>query len=295
MPNNKNKYVAFVDILGFKEIVFKKTQQQASSVITNFSSLVYHAWQDLGYHNNKKINGFIVSDCVIIYTNSDTSEELDSMLKLLKAIFPKAIYQNGFMLRASITKGEFDDLPTNTFENLGKRLIVGRAYVDATILESKYKGSQIVFGQAVRDDIREIDNASYSIVDFSPQKSNIQNETESFFSLRWASIDDFLKNENLQSFVKLANESKWLVHYYDTIHLFLRDISNEAYKREILHKIWNCITDLDESNKRHQDTFIINAFSEHISHPFKQMMAKYLRECVHSSAAALGRSNENAN
>lgn len=277
--NTTCKYVAFVDILGFKEIVKRSSQADASRVVTDFSSMVYQSWRSLGYQNSNKINGFIVSDCVIVYTNSDKPSELHSLLQLLLVIFPKAIYENGIMLRASITKGAFEDLPTNTFENLGKRLIVGQAYVEATILESKYKGSQIVFGQSVRDDIREIDGASYLVSEITSTAQN-ENETDQYYSLHWTNLEEFTREDNLRSFIKLANDSKWLSHYYTTIYLFIRDIHNEQHKREVLNQIWICITDLDTANMSCRDTFIMNAFAEELSRPFRQMMAKYFRECV---------------
>ena len=53
------KYVAFLDILGFKERLKKATHADAQTYIQQFSSIIYKNFQRLG---NNRINGYVFSD-----------------------------------------------------------------------------------------------------------------------------------------------------------------------------------------------------------------------------------------
>lgn len=273
------KFVAFVDILGFKEMV-KASKDGASDTIKDFSKIIYDNWEIRGYEKEEEINGFIVSDCAIIHTKDDSAEQLDILFKLISDIFQDAIFKKGFLLRCAITKGPFDELPSHGFENLSKKLIVGKAYVDATVLESRFKGANIVFGQDVYDVIPEIANSDYTV-----HKLSKESDIDGFYSLQWANIMTFMRHENLSTFIDLANKSKWLPHYYETIHLFLKGISNSGQKEDVWNEIFEQILKKEKekaSNYRDIDTFIINAFSQEIGWNFKRMMAKFLRDRVKS-------------
>lgn len=285
---NAIKYVSFVDMLGFKDLVQRSTQEQACKTVEDFSSLFYSTWQELNYQEDNKICGFIVSDCAIIYTSSDSPEELDLILRLLLRIFPESIYKNGIMLRASITKGNFEAIPSTDIKNLGKRLIVGKAYVDAYMLESQFKGSQIIFGEDVVRDIEEINDSDYTIKNISREDS----ANEKYFSLQWASVDEFVKDENIKCFIDLAVKSNWNSHYYSTIHLFVKDISNQKKKKDIFDKIWSIIASCDSLSKSNTDNFITKAFVPEVDFHFKRMIAKYLRDSVDKSLGIIRNKSE---
>ena len=61
------KYVAFLDILGFKNKLAKLKQGEAEKYISDFSRTIYDIWEK---QNFNLINGYIVSDSVIIYTEN---------------------------------------------------------------------------------------------------------------------------------------------------------------------------------------------------------------------------------
>ncbi len=275
MPNEK--FVAFVDILGFKQIALK-SNTAAQETITKFSSIIYQTWKSQRLNVNYDINGFIVSDCAIIHTIDSSPESLSKLFHLLETVFATSVFKNGLMLRCAITKGPYDELPSHGFESLTKRLIVGTAYVNATILEEKFKGANIVFGEDVYSIIPEIVNTNYTV-----HKISKDSEEEKFYSFQWANVEDFIQEDNLSAFIDLANQSKWLPHYYETIHLFLKSISNARQKEAIWNQIFECLLKKEQikpTNFNNIDTFIINAFSENIDYNYKKMIARYLRDRI---------------
>ena len=76
-----NKYVAFLDILGFKNKLGNITQHEAKQYITQFSSVIYRVFQGV---NN--INGYIVSDSVILYTDNTEGVSLIELMKVVEKI-----------------------------------------------------------------------------------------------------------------------------------------------------------------------------------------------------------------
>ena len=60
-----SKYVAFLDILGFKEKLKKLKQKDAKSFIGRFSTTAFEQWENM---SPTLVEGYIVSDSFILYT-----------------------------------------------------------------------------------------------------------------------------------------------------------------------------------------------------------------------------------
>lgn len=82
------KYVAFLDILGFKNTLKTLGQERSIEYIENYSRIVYQVFSR--YNRNeerqnteKKINGFVVSDSVVLYTNDAMKESLSDLLNII--------------------------------------------------------------------------------------------------------------------------------------------------------------------------------------------------------------------
>ena len=58
-----SKYVAFLDILGFKEKLKKLKQQDAKSFIGRFSTTAFEQWENM---SPTLVEGYIVSDSFIL-------------------------------------------------------------------------------------------------------------------------------------------------------------------------------------------------------------------------------------
>lgn len=80
------KYVAFLDILGFKSKLKQLGQSAAKQYISAFSSTAFQEWQRF---QPKLVEGYIVSDSFIIYSKDTTKAALNEMLTIIDRICKK--------------------------------------------------------------------------------------------------------------------------------------------------------------------------------------------------------------
>jgi len=256
-----NKIVAFIDILGFTVKVTSSSHEDAVKLIKSFNSEIYRLWEEK-YQGDNSIFGLTFSDSLIVYANNHTDESLHKLLSFLKEMYQLAVVTCNILLRGGISIGEFDNIQVSGFSNLEKCLVIGKAYIEAYKLESEtVKGSKLVF---YRDVYEIIENLS----GFNSKKCMKMNDGQQLYELIWADMN-FL-NENIKTFVHLANQSKWLDHYYFTLETFLA-----GETRESEHNVFSNILQQLESNEI--DTFIENFMRIDGAEQLKQSFLAFLR------------------
>jgi hypothetical protein len=273
----KNRYVAFVDILGFKAML-ESDPGSAKVSLGNFIDLMYEIWRK---HNcvQSKLHCLIVSDCAVIHTEDEDVNSLEALLNLLVDIFKTAIFERGlFLLRAAICKGSFEELAVDNTdgrtENFESHLFLGQAYVDAFALEGAFKGAQIAFSGDVRKSICRIKN----------WKTKVYNKNKNHYCLKWQEIGAVLNKASCKQFVKLANKSGWLDHYYATLDMIFENTDEFNMIEEALYKIWRQIGECGGSNADNsKNSFIMNAFSYNDSLNYTETIAEFLRERLDKS------------
>ena len=188
------KYVAFLDILGFKNTLKTLGQERSIEYIESYSRIVYQVfsrynrddeWQNV----EKKINGFVVSDSVVLYTNDTMKESLSDLLDIIVDLCREEFCRNSILIRGAIAKGEFNKIPAVELKNLQKQLIVGDAYVKAYGMEDSFKS----IGVRLSDEVyQDVENAliNYDIVEESV-------ENEKYYVLRYMNIDYLLNTEGV--------------------------------------------------------------------------------------------------
>ena len=149
------KYVAFLDILGFKNKMKKMSQTEAENFIRDFSQLLYDEWIKEDLDHDDLINGFIVSDSIIVHTKDTSSEALRRLLNYIINVCRLCFSHKGILLRCAISKGDYSHLRATGFNNLQKGLIVGAAYIEAYTLESASKTSAIITLRVVLDEFED--------------------------------------------------------------------------------------------------------------------------------------------
>lgn len=134
--NYEQSYVAFLDVLGFKELVYSKKDEDKKKLERYFHNI------DIAINYLKKIRekehldiGYIViSDSIIITVkqHSLVNKNIEILQHLCIAIgfLQSMLASNDIWMRGGISSGE-------TFFDKEKNQIIGKAYIDAYLLEDK--------------------------------------------------------------------------------------------------------------------------------------------------------------
>jgi len=152
------KYVAFLDILGFKNILDEKNQETAKDFIIQFSKTIFKVFRSFEGALDFKVKGYIVSDSLILYSNDSSKEALVNLIEVVETICRDEYIKNGILIRGGISKGDFVKIKASELPNLEKALIVGKSYVKAYELEGANKVIGINLSKEVYLDILEYDN-----------------------------------------------------------------------------------------------------------------------------------------
>ena len=263
------KYVAFLDILGFKQMLKAMDQNNATEFISDFSRTAYLEWEKL---NPCFLNGYIVSDSFIIYSNNLSEDALNELLHLTDNICKSEFSENSILIRSAIAKGGFDKLEAKELNTLKKGLIVGQAYVDAYLLESTVKVPGIILSEQVYEDVQNISEFSNSI--FEDKASE-----RTSYIFRYLSSDYLLREDRLIKFVKLAQKSGWLPYYYNAIYFALKNENNNNKVDQVFENIL-CIvcSKHPKENWKDIDTFISNSFDKNVINAFQKRLLRFLRQ-----------------
>ena len=263
-----NKYVAFLDILGFKAKLKQLGHIAAKQYIGAFSSTAYHEWERL---NPQLLEVSIVSDSFIIYTKDTTRRALNELMTVIDRICKKEFSENKILIRGAIAKGEFDKMPAVELSNLSKGLIVGQAYVDAYTMENTTKVAGVSLTEEVYADIGELQNQ------FECTEEKMSSTTN--YIMRYLDYEYLSNPENMRTYVNLAADSNWLPHYYNTLYFAIKSEKNSNKATELFN---NIITSIGDPSEYWQeiDKFIKNVFDDDVIFNFQKRFLKYIREQI---------------
>lgn len=263
-----SKYVAFLDILGFKKKLQQLGQDDAKQYISAFSATAYHEWEQL---HPTRVEGYIVSDSFIIYTRDASRAALTELLTIINRICKKEFSENKILIRGAIAKGEFDRMPAVELSNLSKGLMVGQAYVDAYTMENAAKVAGILLTEEVYTDVGELDGRFECTEEKTSGASN--------YIMRYLDYEYLTQIENMRIYVELAASSNWLPHYYNTLYFAIKTEKNSNKATTLFESILASIGDPSEY-WREIDRFIKNAFDKDVMPDFQKRFLKYLREQI---------------
>ena len=263
------KYVAFLDILGFKNRLKKLSQEDAKSLIARFSTTTFYEWENM---SPTLVEGYIVSDSFILYTHDTSTQAVSQLLALVEKICQREFIDNGILIRGAIAKGEFDRVEAREIPSLRKGLIVGQAYVDAYLMEESIKTAGIAFTDEVFQDIEAY---AYHIDCF---RENINGKD--VYVMRYFNFDFLNKPENIISFTNLAIEAGWIPHYYNTLYwALMNEKPNKA--TSLFNSIISCINNGNPGeNWRVLDMFIKGAFNDQVNIHFQTRFLAFLRSYI---------------
>ena len=252
------RYVAFLDILGFKSKLKSCEHGEAVHFIKMFAATVYSEFKNL--ENSSNIKGYIVSDSLILYSADAKRESLIALMNLIKDIC-KALFRNDdILIRGGITRGDFDKVPASPIEELEKGLIVGKAYVEAFNLEGKAHVIGIIVSKKVKEDILKYKIQMDQLVKINESmmiSSEDNSQIKDCYFFNYFDIDFLLEKDNLSKFIRLASKTKRLPHYVNTLKLVLKSENNDIKIKNFRFKLNDSnITANYSLNKNELDIFI---------------------------------------
>lgn len=174
---NDKKYIALLDILGFKELIEKNSHKDVVSLFDNFRIYVQMALakqkstvDKLGrpvYDVSKsKINSIIISDSLIFWTNGEELEDFFELVDCLHRFLQFCHNKAKIFVRGGITYGDFSYNNSGTIiGNHGNILmhpiIVGKALVDAHLIEKNLQIAGCVIDENALTNAKESNEAKF--------------------------------------------------------------------------------------------------------------------------------------
>jgi len=138
---SNNRFVAFIDISGFKELM-RRDKENALKVIRRFFKIGYDITDPDNGNREKRIQGLFISDCGVIWSQA-TEETEESKLTQFNVILQAVqdinkgvlddnlMKRQNIMLKNSVAYGEFKYIDTQKHDLIRKEMIFGDAYIRA--------------------------------------------------------------------------------------------------------------------------------------------------------------------
>ena len=126
----RNRFVAFLDIMGFKDRVARNDHNEILKELELFQSNIS---QYVSYHRNANVQIALFSDSILIYSQDDSVDSLHALADITSHIMMYAIQQEKpIPLKGAIAAGRMTC-------NQTKQLYFGQALIDAYLLEENVK------------------------------------------------------------------------------------------------------------------------------------------------------------
>ena len=254
----KDKFIAFVDVLGFKDLVnkieykeyydptFHETDLNTFDAIQSFYKKVYQ--EEFFEKENKDLKITCISDSIIV---SATTGDISAFINIVRFLF---YLQNNllcrdydnqrFLTRGYLTKGKF-------IHDAKNNVIFGEAYQKAY---SKEEEKEVVYPEIIidKDIINEFENDINQIPLIKKEPKGhffidyLLRELLYYYSPR-ENIDDFCRRKmnEYSGNKKITDKYEWLLNYYEETKkrelteaerkiskIFLGDSAEDYYKFE---------------------------------------------------------------
>lgn len=218
MPEYKEHYVAFLDILGFKELLRNASCDEIHSIfdLLHKKSHGRYNLNDVEIKAFEHIHHMILSDSIIIYIESDIEDAFASLVRICNKLqYSLANRENPILLRGGIAVGEL------FFED---DIIYGEGLSKAYLLESKLaKYPRIVFtGETLFIGLK---NTKYMLADMEGLVTSYNEDDDALYYINY-----------LQSLFLETDET---VQYYDRLKEKCRCHLNQGIESNLREKyLW---------------------------------------------------------
>jgi len=175
----RNRFVAFLDIMGFKDRVARNDHNEILKELELFQSNIS---QYVSYHRNANVQIALFSDSILIYSQDDTVDSLHALADITSHIMMYAIQQEKpIPLKGAIAAGRMTC-------NQTKQLYFGQALIDAYLLEENVKYYGVLVHHSAEKYIKKED-----FKEFRDIKAPLKSGEIAHYELHW--YDAVIKKE----------------------------------------------------------------------------------------------------
>lgn len=207
IPITTERFVVFLDIMGFKDRVARNPHHEILSVLQKLSSFISE--------NIKQGEGLMFtmfSDSIIILSSDKTEETFKQIVNIASKVVEKAI-EIGLPIKGAIACGECTVISSN------KPLYFGQNIIDAYVLEESIE----IYGVALHNTVEKfaVDMAKESnqIFDY---KVKLKKSTSSHYVVSWFANDITRSEHNLLEIRKTVSDSprRYIDYTLDCINAY---------------------------------------------------------------------------
>lgn len=155
---NSKKYVGFLDILGFSDLVTNNSEEKLIQIYEELLAPIVETGLSLPESprpSNFKINSLVISDSIVLWTDDSTEESFFKIITVMGMILFAGI-ATGIPLRGSITAGSLTRL-SNKYEsntNNVTETVLGKGLVDAYLLEKTQQWSGCIISKSALEEFK---------------------------------------------------------------------------------------------------------------------------------------------
>lgn len=130
-----NNYVAFIDVMGFKELVYKGNTDDLES----YFSKITMELDEINY-DKKEIKSFLISDSIILIA-PDSIYHLRQLLTAIRRI-QSALLWRKILVRGAVSFGQ-------VYYNEDNNIVVGKGFIRAYLLESEAVFPRVIIDPSI--------------------------------------------------------------------------------------------------------------------------------------------------
>ena len=167
----KERFVAFLDIMGFKDRVARNDHNDVLKELEVFQSNIS---QYVSYHREANIQIALFSDSILIYSQNNSKDSLHALADITSHIMMYAIQQEKpIPLKGAIAAGRMTC-------NQTKQLYFGQALIDAYLLEENVKYYGVLVHHSAESYLQLAE-----FPEFRDVKAPLKSGEISHYELRW--------------------------------------------------------------------------------------------------------------
>lgn len=189
-PITRSRFVAFLDILGFKDRVARSTHTQ---VLNTLQSLQKKISESMESHKGEGLQISLFSDSIVIFSKNDSSKSLISLSNVTLNIMRFAIGEK-IPIKGAIAKGEITCDTT-------KQLFFGQALIDAFQLQDSTKYYGVVVHHSAEEDAKALPHY------FQDAEAYIERSRIHHYELLWHRFDSENLQKEIQNSLSLLRNS----------------------------------------------------------------------------------------